>query len=208
MLAACTVRPMPAAAALLLCTIVGITDGDTLTARCESQTIKVRLAEIDAREKSQPFADRSKQHLSSLCYRQQAEIHPTTKDRYGRTVARVYCAGVDANAAMVRDGMAWAYTKNLTDPKILEIEEQARVGRTGLWADASPVAPWRWRTPIRRLRFDPNREWLCFPHDFAAVSSLETKASSTERRVFLWGGPVPIPPSLVPQESARPHERR
>ena len=156
---------MPAAAALLLCAIVGITDGDTLTARCQAQTIKVRLAEIDAPEKSQPFADRSKQHLSSLCYRQQAEIHPTTKDRYGRTVARVYCAGVDANAAMVRDGMAWAYTEYLTDPKILEIEEQARVGRTGLWADASPVAPWKWRTPIRRLRFDPNREWRCFPRN-------------------------------------------
>ena len=139
---------MPAAAALLLCTIVGITDGDTLTARCKAQTIKVRLAEVDAPEKSQPFADRSKQHLSSLCYRQQAEIHPTTKDRYGRTVARVYCAGVDANAAMVRDGMAWAYTKNLTDPKILEIEEQARVGRTGLWADASPMAPWKCDLPL------------------------------------------------------------
>ena len=161
--------PVPAAAALLLCAIVGITDGDTLTARCESageqQTIKVRLAEIDAPEKGQPFGERSKQHLSSLCYRQQAEIHPQTTDRYGRTVARVYCAGVDANAAMMRDGMAWAFTKYLTDPKILEIEEQARVGRTGLWADASPVAPWRWRTASRPLRFNPNREWRCFPRD-------------------------------------------
>ena len=70
---------MPAAAALLLCAIVGITDGDTLTARCETQMIKVRLAEIDAPEKGQPYADRSKQHLSSLCYDQQAEIHPKTK---------------------------------------------------------------------------------------------------------------------------------
>jgi hypothetical protein len=85
------------------------------------------------------------------------------QDRYGRTVARVYCAGVDANAAMVRDGMTRAHTKYLTDPKMAEIEEQARVERTGLWADASPVAPWKWRTPIRPLRFDPNREWRCFP---------------------------------------------
>jgi endonuclease YncB( thermonuclease family) len=66
--ALCTVRLVPAAAALLLCVIVGITDDDTLTARCQAQTIKVRLAEIDAPEKGQPFADRSKQHLSSLCY--------------------------------------------------------------------------------------------------------------------------------------------
>jgi endonuclease YncB( thermonuclease family) len=41
---------MPVFAALMLCTVVGISDGDTLTARCDAQTIKVRLAEIDAPE--------------------------------------------------------------------------------------------------------------------------------------------------------------
>jgi len=41
---------------------VGITDGDTLAARCDAaadvlaQTIKVRFAEVDAPEHHQPFA--------------------------------------------------------------------------------------------------------------------------------------------------------
>ena len=45
---------MPAVTAILFCVVVGISDGDTLTARCDSaadasaQTIKVRLAEVDA----------------------------------------------------------------------------------------------------------------------------------------------------------------
>jgi endonuclease YncB( thermonuclease family) len=49
--------------------VVGITDGDTLTARCDPageapmQTIKVRLAEIDAPESHQPFGRRSREHL-------------------------------------------------------------------------------------------------------------------------------------------------
>ena len=37
--------------ALLLCLVVGVTDGDTLTARCGTeprQTLTIRLAEIDA----------------------------------------------------------------------------------------------------------------------------------------------------------------
>ena len=136
-------------AELLFCLVVAITDGDTLTARCETQTLIIRLAEIDAPEKRQPFGERSKQHLSSLCYRQQAEIQPKTKDRYGRTVARVYCAGVDANAAMVRDGMAWAFTKYQTDAAFPELEAQAKIRKVGLWSDPAPLAPWDWRASQR-----------------------------------------------------------
>ena len=130
---------------LLFCLVVAITDDDTLTARCREQSLKIRLAEIDAPEKRQPFGERSKQSLSSLCYRQQAAIQPKTKDRYGRTVARVYCAGVDANAAMVRDGMAWAFRKYQTDTGIPRLEALARAERVGLWADPMPKQPLEWR---------------------------------------------------------------
>jgi endonuclease YncB( thermonuclease family) len=65
--------------------------------------------------------------------------------RYGRTVARVICAGTDASAAMVRTGMAWAYTRYLTDPQIQAMEVVARRERLGLWADAHPIPPWEWR---------------------------------------------------------------
>ena len=63
-------------------------------------------------------------------------------------MARIYCAGVHANAAMVRDGVTWAFTKYLTDPKIIEIEEKrgldARVcGLTLLrWHRGSVTCPW------------------------------------------------------------------
>jgi len=135
--------------AALLCFVVAIADGDTLTARCGEpgayEQVKVRLAEIDAPEKRQPFGQVSRQHLAALCFQKQAEIRPATKDRYGRTVARVRCAGQDANAEQVRAGLAWAYTRYLTDPAIARIEQGARAARRGLWADAEPMAPWEWR---------------------------------------------------------------
>lgn len=135
--------------ALLLCLVVGISDGDTLTARCGQpgayEQVKVRLAEIDAPEKKQPFGERSRQSLADMCFQHQAEIRPTARDRYGRTVARVICDGQDANAEQVRAGMAWAYTKYLTDPRIARIERSAREERRGLWADPSPIEPWTWR---------------------------------------------------------------
>lgn len=129
--------------------MVAIADGDTLTARCGDpgayEQVKVRLAEIDAPEKAQPFGNRSRQSLAELCFQQQARITPVSTDRYGRAVARVSCQGTDANLHQVSTGMAWAYTKYLTDPAIKRAEEEAHGARHGLWRDAEPVAPWEWR---------------------------------------------------------------
>ena len=146
-------------AALLLCTVVGISDGDTLTARCAERstssaseqevlrTIKVRLADIDAPEKAQPFGQRSKQYLSDLCFRKQAEVVPQARlDRYGRTVAHVRCDGQDANAAQVKAGMAWVYTRYAAKGSSLQaIQAKAMDDRRGLWSDDHPVPPWDWR---------------------------------------------------------------
>lgn len=134
--------------ALLLCLVVGIADGDTLHARCgDSPAITVRLAEIDAPEKRQAFGDRSRQHLAELCFQKRADITPKIRDRYGRTVARVSCEGKDASTEQARAGMAWAFTRYLTDPAVKALEIEAREAHRGLWADAEPVAPWEWRHP-------------------------------------------------------------
>jgi endonuclease YncB( thermonuclease family) len=125
---------------------VGIADGDTLKVRCGTAPQQVlRLAEIDAPEKAQPWGDRSRQHLAALCYDKSAEVRPEKQDRYGRTVARVACAGIDASVSQVKAGMAWAFTKYLTDPSIKAAQDSARAAQRGLWADAHPVPPWEWR---------------------------------------------------------------
>jgi endonuclease YncB( thermonuclease family) len=146
-------------AALLLCLIVGISDGDTLTARCEAQaghgavTLKVRLSEIDAPEKAQPFGTRSRQHLADLCFHKRAELEPVAAggglDRYSRTVARVTCEGADANAEQVRAGMAWVFDRYVIDRSLYDAQEGARSARRGLWQDEEPIAPWAWRQAHR-----------------------------------------------------------
>lgn len=136
---------MTSTATILFCLVVGITDGDSLTARCENETIKIRLAEIDAPEKGQARGARSKQHLSDVCFEKRAEVRPQTKDRYGRTVARVLCDGVDSNAEQIRAWMAWVFDKYVTDTTLYVFQDAARGERRGLWSDADPVAPWEWR---------------------------------------------------------------
>lgn len=135
--------PLPA---LLLGLVVGVSDGDTLTLLTDDkQQVKVRLAEIDAPEKRQAFGQRSKQSLSDLCYQQQARLQVVDTDRYGRAVARVSCAGTDANAAQVQAGMAWVFDRYAKDQELYRLQDEARVARRGLWVDPEPVPPWEFR---------------------------------------------------------------
>jgi micrococcal nuclease len=125
--------------------VIGVSDGDTLTVLEDRKPVKIRLANIDAPEKAQPFGQRSKQSLSDMCFGKDATYQVQTKDRYGRTVARVTCDGVDANVAQVERGMAWVYPKYNKDPSLPALEEASRLDQRGLWRDPSPVAPWEWR---------------------------------------------------------------
>jgi endonuclease YncB( thermonuclease family) len=126
--------------------VVGIADGDTLTVLTASKKQhKIRLAEIDAPEKHQPFGTKSKQSLSDLCFGKEAEIAPRVKDRYQRIVARLKCAGVDANAEQVNRGMAWVYRRYAKDHDLYVLEHGAKAGKRGLWADSSPTPPSQWR---------------------------------------------------------------
>ena len=136
------------------CLIVGVTDGDTMKARCglsgAFRQVTIRLAEVDAPESSQAFGQRAKVHLASLCYLRPALVSPQSKDRYGRTVARVECSGQDASQAMVAAGMAWRFTRYSRDPEIQRAERQAREAHIGLWQDSAPTPPWEFRKSQKR----------------------------------------------------------
>ena len=139
-----------ATAAPRTCLVVGVSDGDTLTARCGDagayEQVKVRIAAIDAPESAQPFGQRSKQALSDLCFRKQADIVQRDIDRYGRVVADVSCAGLDVGVRQVVSGMAWVYARYAKNhPHLLGLEGMARVQRAGLWRDPAAVPPWEWR---------------------------------------------------------------
>jgi endonuclease YncB( thermonuclease family) len=126
--------------------VVSIADGDTLTILTASnQQHKIRLADIDAPEKRQPFGTKSKESLSDLCFGKEAEVIPRAIDRYKRTVARVKCAGLDANAEQVNRGMAWVYRRYAKDHDLYVLEHGAKLDKRGLWADSSPIPPWLWR---------------------------------------------------------------
>jgi endonuclease YncB( thermonuclease family) len=143
--------------------VVGVTDGDTITVLDANKVQhSIRLAGIDAPEKGQPFAERSKQSLRRMVMGRNARIEWDERDRYGRLVGKAWVtpAGIncaqepcpktlDAGRAQLTVGLAWHYLgrhQDEEDSLAYEFDEmEARARRVGLWSEPDPVAPWDWR---------------------------------------------------------------
>lgn len=136
--------------------VVGVADGDTVTV-LDAQHVqhKIRLAGIDAPEKSQPFGNRSKQSLSDLAFDKAVVVETDKRDRYGREVGKVLVNGRDVNLIQVERGMAWHYKayaseQSVNDQRLYEAAETgARTAKRGLWRDLEPTAPWEFRKAQR-----------------------------------------------------------
>lgn len=138
----------------IVATLVSVTavhDGDTLTVReREGPPIVLRLAQIDAPERGQPYSRAARVALLELCGQpNRLEFRRVTSDRYGRTVAHVECDGVDANFELVRRGLAWCFPRYVTDDRCYAVESDAKAGKRGLWRDPNPTAPWDHRAAQR-----------------------------------------------------------
>lgn len=150
------------------CLIVGVSDGDTLKARCGSrgnyEEVKVRLNGIDAPEKRQPFGERAKRVMSDMVFMKDADLDCLSIDRYGRSVCKVRVTPraapngpktLDPGLAMVTVGMAWWYRDYARQQTSQErgqyefAEFEAKARHVGLWRDAEPVPPWEWRRTAR-----------------------------------------------------------
>jgi len=114
--------------------VVSISDGDTFTILAAgNQQIKVRLAEIDCPESSQPYGNRAKQELASLIFRKSVTVEQVDTDRYQRTVGRVFVDDLNVNKEMLKRGAAWVYLKYLKDRSLITLEAKAKRQQKGLW---------------------------------------------------------------------------
>lgn len=125
--------------------VIGVLDGDTILVRYDGKTAKIRLADIDAPEKAQPFGKQARQSLRELVYKKQVQIAGRAVDQYGRIVALVAVDGLDVNREQLKRGMAWEYSYHHSDESFIALQSEARQAQRGLWAAPDPQAPWQWR---------------------------------------------------------------
>jgi endonuclease YncB( thermonuclease family) len=133
-------------------TVVGISDGDTITVLDKlSKEHKVRLVGIDAPEKSQAFGNEAKETLSNYIYKKEVSVEFKKYDKYKRIVGKVTLDGQDICLQMILDGMAWHYTEyEKEQPKTdrdlyREAEASTRNVNIGIWSKKQPVSPWIFR---------------------------------------------------------------
>jgi len=144
-----------------------VQDGDSIVFRgSDGTTLRVRVAGIDAPEKSQPFAEASRRNLRALLRERRIRLEPIKRDVYGRTVARIWILEAerpprDAALAQLEAGLAWHFRRYRSDQAPAEFaryaraEQAARTAGVGLWRDERPEPPWDFRARTRRERAAP-----------------------------------------------------
>jgi micrococcal nuclease len=133
--------------------VIKIADGDTFTMLIHgNKQVKVRLQGIDCPEKSQDFGNVAKGFLSEAIYGKQVKLHKMGIDRYGRTLAIVTIGTININEELLKEGLAWYYTRYSNDPYWAKLEYTARLQKKGLWAMPNPSSPWDYRKSKARKR--------------------------------------------------------
>lgn len=130
-----------------------VLDGDTI----KIAGVNYRLHGIDAPEKSQICqrdghdwlcGQEAAGYLRRLIRGRAVTCQEKDRDRYGRVVAVCFAGGEDLNRAMVRAGLAWAYTAYSRDYEGAELE--AQILGSGIWApDVAAQPAWDWRRERR-----------------------------------------------------------
>ncbi|SMC17014.1 Endonuclease YncB, thermonuclease family [Andreprevotia lacus DSM 23236] len=137
--------------------VVGVSDGDTVTLLdAKQQQYKLRLAYIDAPEKSQPHGQDAKRALSDLVFRKQVTAEVIDVDRYQRGVAVISVNGQAVNYAQVAAGLAWHYQQYAKGKqsgaefdRYEAAQQAAQSAGKGLWAERNPTPPWEYRKSQR-----------------------------------------------------------
>ena len=130
---------------------IGIVDGDTIDIRtADKKTHRIRLAEIDAPERYQPFGSEATAALAKMVLAKNVTVKVTKRERWDRELGNVYLGDVDVNGSLVRYGWAHVYVQYKHRPILLDYELEARELRRGLWADEKAIIlPWLWRKGSR-----------------------------------------------------------
>ncbi|BHH83356.1 hypothetical protein LA52FAK_16450 [Desulforhopalus sp. 52FAK] len=128
--------------------MVKIIDGDSLKVKAGNNKYEIRLYGIDAPEYDQAYAAKAKKYVKKIILGKGVRVAPIEYDRYGRLVAIVQVGDTSINEKLLREGLAWYYSK-YCKKKICsswkKVSKAAKKQKKNIWSTSSSVAPWTWK---------------------------------------------------------------
>ena len=130
--------------------IIYVSDGDTFhfveKGKSQNQKIRVRLAEVDCPESTQPYGLEAKEFVMDRIFKKTVMIHQTDIDQYGRTIAHVfYGDGKNLAEELLSNGYAWHYKRYSDSQTYADLELVAQAQKIGLFKNSDQIPPWEWR---------------------------------------------------------------
>lgn len=147
----------------LLCLIVGVFDGHTLSARCAlpdalqlHQSVQVRLQGVNAPQAQQPYGPEAREALRAMTLGQTAQLRCSKVDHQQHRVCTVWVAPasapdgprtLDAGLAMLTVGLARCSHADAQKQSPQErgqyafAEQEAKARKAGLWRTNGVVDP-------------------------------------------------------------------
>jgi len=128
--------------------VIAVRSCDELTVRHKAKIIAIRIAGIDCPRRKQPFAVESKSFVGKLVHKHTISMKPVGRDRHRRVWAHVFLPdGRSLAYEMVKFG--WAQmSASVVDERLVELEQDARKAKRGLWNDSQPAPPAKTRGTI------------------------------------------------------------
>ena len=122
--------------------VVDVFDGDTLIVSFEGRAEIFRLFGVDAPEKEQAFGLEARSFTSDLVSGKVIRVEPIAKGRY--EMVKVYVGDKCLNEELLKAGFAWYNMEGSINERWVDMEQQARYERKGLWSEDNPVPPWEY----------------------------------------------------------------
>ena len=137
----------------------------------ESSNVECRIDSVDAPEtphpeygkKGQPYGEEAAKILQQMVLNKEVSIRVTKptdgESNYGRDVCQIEVSGKDVSVELLRAGAAWLYQYkdkrtgedyNRYGSAGIQLEQQARDAKRGLWALPNPQNPYDFRQQEKR----------------------------------------------------------
>lgn len=133
--------------------VVTVHEGDQFTIYHDGRRETIYLKDIDCPELKQPFGKQARRVAAAYVGNRDVVIRALKQDRQGRMVAEILLVdGRNIAHELLNEGLAWSRPQSSDGQSLKDMEDLARAAHKGLWADPSPVPPWKWNTPKKADR--------------------------------------------------------